>query len=88
MPLRFPSLRRVRQPAGAAFAIAMSFLAAPAHGQDAPPDASAPLTLRDGDGGLVSGTTPLAEAAAGNSPLEAAAGVDAGKPKKDRKSVV
>jgi hypothetical protein len=82
LPLRFPSPRRVRQPAGAAFAIAMSFLAAPAHGQDAPPDTAAPLALRDGDGGLVSGTTPLADAATGNSPLEAAAGVDAGKPKK------
>ena len=85
MPLRFPSPRRVRQPAGAAFAIAMSFLAAPSHGQDAPRPPPALLALRDGDGGLVSGTSPLADAAAGNSPLEASATADADKGKPSKK---
>jgi hypothetical protein len=69
--LRSPPPRRVLQPAGAAVAIAVSFLAGPAHGQDAPRPSPAPLELRDGDGGLTPASPPLADAAAGNSPLEA-----------------
>ena len=48
MPLRFPLPRRAWQPAVAAFAIAMSFLAAPTHGQEASPP---PFGLKDSDGG-------------------------------------
>jgi hypothetical protein len=64
LTLRSPPPRRVLQPAGAAVAIAVSFLAASAHGQDAARPSPAPLELRDGDGGLTPVSPSLADAAA------------------------
>lgn len=85
MPLRFPSPRRLWQPAAAAVAVAIAFAAAPARAQDASP---APLGLRDADGDVLPGSPPLAASATDDAQPEAPKGADAQKDKQSKKRAV